>query len=147
MEEEVSPRDKERRSNQQKAKDLKKLGRQKSGSQREFSLDLLPTETLHHLFSFLQVFMTFVIVLIFYHNGNMSIMICDHSDDFNDIDDSDDFNDYVDFQPIDLRSVAQTCSRLCEVSWPLPIIITGLSILYGDIWGDDGPTNSITMSP
>ena len=133
MEEDVSPRNKERRSNQQKAKDLKKLGRQKSGSQREFSLDLLPTETLHHLFSFLQVFMTFVIVLIFYHNGNMSIMICDHSDDFNNIDDSDDFNDYVDFQPIDLRSVAQTCSRLCEVSWSLPIIITGLSILYGDM--------------
>ena len=43
-------------------------------------------------------------------------MICDHSDDFNDIDDSDDLNDYVDFQPIDLRSVAQTYSRLCEVS-------------------------------
>ena len=62
-----------------------------------------------------------------------SIMICDHSDDFNDIDDWDDFNDYVDFQPIDLRSVAQTCSRLCEVSWPLLIIITGLSILYGDM--------------
>ena len=50
-----------------------------------------------------------------------------------DIDDSDDFNDYVDFQPIDLRSVAQTCSRLCEVSWPLLIIITGLSILYSDM--------------
>ena len=37
----------------------KKAGRQKAGGGRQenFSLTLLPNETLHHLFSFLQVFM------------------------------------------------------------------------------------------
>jgi len=57
----------------ERKQESKKAGRQKAGGggQEKFSLTLLPSETLHHLFSFLQ--------------------------------------------PIDLRAVAQTCSRLSEV--------------------------------
>ena len=41
----------------ERKQESKKAGRQKAGGRQEkFSLTLLPNETLHHLFSFLQVF-------------------------------------------------------------------------------------------
>ena len=39
-----------------RGQESKKVGRQKGGRE-EWSLTLLPNETLHHLFSFLQVFL------------------------------------------------------------------------------------------
>ena len=43
---------------EEKKQESKKAGRQKAGGRQEkLSLTLLPNETLHHLFSFLQVFM------------------------------------------------------------------------------------------
>ena len=41
----------------ERGKESKKVGRQKGGQREQWSLTLLPNETLHHLFSFLQVFM------------------------------------------------------------------------------------------
>ena len=43
---------------EERKQESKKAGRQKAGGgrQEKFSLTLLPNETLHHLFSFLQVF-------------------------------------------------------------------------------------------
>ena len=53
---------KEERRREEKQKELKKVvGRQKG---EKCSLALLPTETLHHLFSFLQVFTIFCCVTL-----------------------------------------------------------------------------------
>ena len=70
--------------------------------------------------------MMMVVVIERYLMMIMITLMIDMQDDY---DDHDDLDKHLNFQPIDLRSVAQTCSRLSEVIILISLIINIIIIV------------------